>query len=135
MGYKPEGYNSLSPYLVVKDAQALIAFVTEVLDGVELLRHTAPDGRIQHAALRIDDSVLMLGEGQPEWPPLPAHLHLYVPDVDAVYQRALAAGATTLQEPTDAEDGDRRGGVLCGNGISWWFGTPRGSERQGINMG
>jgi len=123
MGYKPEGYNSLSPYLVVKDAQALIAFVTEVLGGVELLRHTAPDGRIQHAALRIDDSVLMLGESQPEWPSLPAHLHLYVPDVDAVYQSALRAGASSLQEPVEAGDGDKRGGVLDGNGISWWFGT------------
>ncbi len=115
--------DQFSPYLVVADAQALIEFVRGVLDGVELARHTAPDGRIQHAALRIDDSVLMLGEAQPEWPPLPAHLHVYVPDVDETYRRALAAGASSLQEPVAAGDGDKRGGVLDANGISWWFGT------------
>jgi len=110
----------------VKDAQALVAFVQQVLGAEELLRHTAPDGRIQHIALRIDDSVLMLGEAQPDWPPLPAHLHVYVQDVDAVYRSALEAGATSLQEPVEAGDGDKRGGVLDGNGISWWFGTQVG---------
>jgi PhnB protein len=126
MEYKPKGYNSLSPYLVVKDAQALVAFARQVLGAEELLRHTAPDGRIQHIALRIDDSVLMLGEAQPDWPPLPAHLHVYVQDVDAVHRAALDAGATSLQQPVEAGDGDKRGGVLDGNGISWWFGTQVG---------
>lgn len=123
MDYKPAGYPSLSPYLVVKDARELIRFAQEVLGAVELTRHTAPDGRIQHVALRLDDSVLMLGEALPEWPPLPAHLHLYVPDVDATYARALQCGASSLQEPLKGGDEDKRGGVLDGNSISWWFGT------------
>ena len=123
MKYKPQGYPTLSPYLVVKDAQELIDFVRVVLGAEESFRITAPDGRIRHAALRIDDSVLMLGQAQPEWPPLPAHLHVYVPDVDETFGRALRAGATALQEPHNAGDGDKRGGVLDANGISWWFGT------------
>ncbi|CAN5183365.1 VOC family protein [soil metagenome] len=122
--WKPSGYTSLSAYLMVPDAAATIAFMTEVFDAKELFCHRAPGGRIMHAELRLDDSVLMLAEASPAWPALPVHLHLYVPDVDACYQRALAAGATALQAPVRKDDPDRRGGFVAPDGIvTWWVAT------------
>ena len=121
--YKPENYNSVSPYLVVTDADQTLKFLTEVFDAVEIRRFPTPDGRIMHSETRLDDTVLMIADSADGWPAMPAHVHVYVPDVDATYQRALKAGATSVQEPVKKEDADKRGGVKDAGGTTWWIGT------------
>jgi uncharacterized glyoxalase superfamily protein PhnB len=123
MSYKPAGYTSVSPYLVVADAIETIGFLTRVFGAVEIRRFPGPDNRIMHAEVRIDDSVLMLADGNSNWPPIPAYVHIYVPDVDAIYQRAIDFGATPVQEPVKAGDADKRGGVKDASGITWWIAT------------
>jgi PhnB protein len=121
--YKPAGHTSVAPYLLVKSAAATIDFLARVFDAVELMRMAAPDGRVMHAEVRIDDTVVMMGEASAEWPPVPALVHVYVKDADETYRRALAAGATSVQEPAQKGDADKRGGVKDGDGISWWIAT------------
>jgi uncharacterized glyoxalase superfamily protein PhnB len=80
-----------------------------------------------HAEVRIDDSVIMLADGAPgEWPAMPAHVHIYVADVDATYRRAVAAGAASVQEPVRKEDEDKRGGVRDAGGTTWRISTRMG---------
>lgn len=76
-----------------------------------------------HAEVRIDDSVVMLADGNADWPPVPSYVHVYVPDVDATYRRALEAGPTSVQEPVQKDDEDRRGGVRDAGGTTWWIVT------------
>lgn len=122
--YKPDSYNSVSPYLVVADAAATIDFLKAVFGATEIRRFPTPDGRrIMHAEVRLDDTVIMLGDCSEGWPAAQSHIHVYVPDADAVYRKALEAGATSLQEPTKKDDDDRRGGFKDAWGTSWWVGT------------
>lgn len=121
--HKPEGYNSVSPYLIVDGAARTIEFLTHVLGGVEIQRFAGENGAIAHAEVRIDDTVVMLADGGEGWPPQPAHVHVYVQDVDATYRRALDAGAASVQEPTKKDDPDRRAGVRDAGGTTWWIGT------------
>jgi uncharacterized glyoxalase superfamily protein PhnB len=120
----PAGYSIVSPYLIVDGADRTIAFLASVLSAVEIRRFPHPDGRVAHAEVRIGDSVIMLADGTDRWPPVPAHVHIYVPDVDATYRRALDAGATSVQEPTRKDDPDRRAGVKDSGGTTWWIATP-----------
>ena len=77
-----------------------------------------------HAEMRIDDSVIMLADAHGEWAAVPAWLHVYVPDVDATYQKALAAGGSSMQPPSQRDgDPDRRGGVADPSGNQWWIST------------
>lgn len=76
-----------------------------------------------HAEVRIDDSVVMLADAAEGWSPIPAHVHVYVRDVDATYKRALAAGATSVQAPVKKDDADKRGGVQGASGTTWWIAT------------
>lgn len=122
--YKPDAYPSLSPYLVVEDAEPVLAFMREVFDASDLRRHDRPDGSLMHAEVRIDDGVVMIGESPRDGSAPAPLLHLYVPDVDATYRRALAAGATSIREPgRQAGDADRRGGVRGPGGTQWWIST------------
>jgi uncharacterized glyoxalase superfamily protein PhnB len=123
MSHKPENYSTVSPYLVVNGASDTIDFLVQVFDAVELRRYPGPDGRLMHAEVRIDDSVLMLADGVEQWPAKPAQVHVYVPDVDAAYRRALAAGAMSIQEPVKKDDEDKRGGVKDAGGTTWWMAT------------
>jgi PhnB protein len=121
---KPNGYNSVSPYLVVAGAQRVIDFLKQAFGATGLRRYDMPDGTIMHAEVRIDDTVVMMGDGGPEWPPFPSFLHVYVPDVDATYKRALAAGGVPVQEPVQKPgDPDKRGGVRDPGGNTWWIST------------
>lgn len=125
MRYKPEGYPSVAPYLVCSGVDRVIAFLVATFDATLLRRFPAPDGTVRHAEVRIDDTVVMLGDPGPAWPAVPAHLHVYVPDVDATWKRALAAGGIPEREPTAREgDEDRRGGVRDPAGNTWWIATP-----------
>jgi PhnB protein len=115
------GYHTVTPYLTVRRAEQLVEFVKTAFDGVEVFRTTGSAGGL-HAEVIIGDSKLMIGgyEGVEE---IPTALHLYVPDADAVYQRALEAGGTSLEEPVDQFYGDREAGVKDPTGNVWWIAT------------
>lgn len=122
--FKPDGFTSVSPYLIVAGASGSIEFLQRVFGAQVLRRFTDDNGRIRHAEVRIDDSVIMLAdEVPPQWPAAPGHVHVYVADVDAAYQRALAAGARSVQEPAQRQDEDKRGGVRDASGTTWWIAT------------
>lgn len=121
--YKPNGYSTVSPYLIVAGASATIAFLNKVFGAVELRRFPDAAGKIMHAEVRLDDTILMLGDGGDNWPPVPSHVHVYVPDVDATYKRALEAGATPVQKPVKKQDEDKRAGVKDAGGTTWWIAT------------
>jgi uncharacterized glyoxalase superfamily protein PhnB len=122
--YKPDSYSTVSPYLVVPDAAAAIEFLKKIFSAQELRRFPASDGkRIMHAEVRIEDSVIMLGDACEGWPAMASHVHVYVPDVDAVFQAAIKAGAGSLQKPVKKEDEDKRGGFGDPWGTSWWVAT------------
>ncbi len=123
MSFKPDGYPIVSPYLIVKGAAGTIEFLVSVFSAHEIRRFTDDAGGIRHAEVRLGDSVIMLADGAEGWPPLPAHVHLYVADVDAVYQSALAAGGISVQAPVKKDDEDKRGGVQDPGGTTWWIAT------------
>lgn len=123
VSYKPAGYNSVSPYLVLKDAAATIEFLQQVFAASELFKLQDAQGRILHAEYRLDDSVIMLADGGAEWPAQEVNIHVYVPDVDVSYQKALDAGASSIQAPVKKEDADKRCGVKDLGGATWWLGT------------
>jgi PhnB protein len=119
-----DSYRTLTPYLVVPDATAEMAFLKTAFGAVETLCHRDDGGRVMHAELTIGDSLLMLGEATEVWKPLSAALYLWVPDVDGTYERALAAGATSQMPPEDKPYGHRNAGVVDANGVTWWIGAP-----------
>ncbi|AKJ00168.1 putative glyoxalase superfamily protein PhnB [Archangium gephyra] len=125
--YKPDGYPSVSAYVMVDGAQRVIDFLKKTFDATELRRFDGPEGKISHVEVRIEDSVVMLSDGGGSFPAFPAWLHVYVPDVDATYRRALAAGGVSVQEPQQKQDDpDRRGGVKDPSGNTWWISTQVG---------
>lgn len=121
--FKPDGYPSVSPYLIVDGAAGTIEFLARVFDGTELRRFATPDGGIMHAEVRVDDGVVMLADRADGWPAVHGHVHVYVRDVDDVYRRALDAGAAPVQEPVQKDDEDKRGGVRDPGGTTWWIST------------
>ncbi len=121
--YKPTTYTTVAPYLVVNGASETIAFLVDVFGAQELRRFSGPSDSILHAEVRIDDTVLMIADGTENWPPTPAHVHVYVPDVDATYRLALEKGATSVQAPAKKDDDDKRGGVKDAGGTTWWIAT------------
>jgi PhnB protein len=121
--WKPEGYNSVSAYLVCKQPEDVIGFVEAVFEGRLLRRFNRPDGSLMHCELLIDDTVVMLGGGQ-QGGDYEAHLHIYVADVDAVYARAMSFGAKSIQEPVrKTPEDDRRAGMRDACGNNWWIAT------------
>jgi len=127
--YKPTAYPSVSAYLVSNNAQQVIDFLRQTFDAKEARRFDKPDGSIMHAEVRIDDSVVMIADSGGAFPAVPMGLHVYVPDVDATYHRALTAGGISVQEPTQKNDPDRRGGVQDPAGNTWWIATQVAGER------
>jgi PhnB protein len=122
--FKPETYSTVSPYLVLTGAEATISFLKQVFGAIELRRFPDESGRIMHAEVRIDDTVLMLADAAPpDWPAVNASVHIYVEDVDAIYRKALDAGAVSVQEPVKKQDEDKRGGVRDSGGTTWWIAT------------
>ena len=127
----PDGYNTLTPYVIVPDGAGAIAFYAKAFGATERLRLDAPGGRIGHAELTIGDSVIMLADEHPEMGALspsrvggtPVGLHLYVADVDAVTERAVAAGGKLLQAPETKFYGDRNSAVEDPFGHRWFIST------------
>ncbi|PHP67002.1 extradiol dioxygenase [Zhengella mangrovi] len=119
--WKPDGYTSVSPYLVSPDAQGLINFLGNVFGATLLRRFDRPDGSLMHAEVKIDDSVVMIGGGATDWRSGDAHLHVYVEDAAAAYERAMAFDAPSVQVPErKREDDDLRGGFRDPDGNTWW---------------
>ena len=121
--FTPKGFHSVTPYLIVEDAAGLLDFVQAAFGARVVSRMDGDDGRIKHAQIQIGDSMIEVGQSSQEWQAAPCALHLYVADTDDAYQRALAAGATSLYEPDDKFYGDREAGVtdVCGN--RWFLAT------------
>ena len=119
----PDGYHTVTPYLTVHDVSGLIAFAEKAFGAKLLSSHNGPDGKIGHAEFKIGDSVVMTGQAREQVPATSAMLYLYVPDTDAVYRAALAAGGKSLMEPSDQFYGDRNAGVSDPFGIQWWIAT------------
>jgi|ERR1051326_89828 PhnB protein len=119
----PEGCHSLTPYLTVPDAARLIEFLKTAFDGIERARIVRPDRTVLHAQVRVGDSLVMIGEPQGQWKPMPCVLYLYVPDADAIYRQAVEAGAISVVEPANMFYGDRTACVKDVADNFWWIAT------------
>jgi uncharacterized glyoxalase superfamily protein PhnB len=119
----PEGYGTVTPYLIVEGATKLLDFAKEVFDAEETVHMEGPGGTVGHAEVRIGSSIVMLGDAGGEWSPMPASLYVYVEDVDATYARALAAGGTSVKEPENQFYGDRSASVRDPVGNLWGIAT------------
>jgi PhnB protein len=120
----PEGYHSVTPYLIVDGAGALIDFMKQAFDAEETVRMDTPDGKVGHAEFRIGDSIVMLADSATsDWDAIPATVVVYVEDVDKTYRRALEAGGTSVRDVADQFYGDRAGGVRDPVGNHWWIHT------------
>ena len=126
--WHPAGQPMMAPYLVVQGADSTIEFLTQLLGARVLCRHLTPEGRVQHAEVLISDSLVMLADAAPGWQAREAHVHVYVPDVEARYRRAIELGAESVQEPHRGNDPNRRGAVRDAGGTVWWISTHEGSE-------
>lgn len=125
----PVGYNTLNSYITVKDVPALIDFLRGAFGGVLTQQIRQPDGRIEHAEVKIEDSLLMIGP--PEVDALirthqdsrPGTFYVFVGDVDSIYQRAMACGAEAWATPADTFYGDRVAAITDKSGNVWWIAT------------
>jgi PhnB protein len=123
---KPPGHSTVSPYLLVTGADGTIDFLVQVLGAELVARVATPEGKVRHSEVRLEDSIIMLADAPPGWPAVPAHVHIYVEDVDATYRKSLEHGATSVQEPVRKDDPDKRGGVKDAGGTTWWIATREG---------
>ena len=121
--YIPEGLNNVNVYLHPLRAEPVINFLKRAFGAREIAKYASPDGVVHHAEIRVGDSVLEMGEAHGKYEPMPTMFYLYVPDCDAVYRRALAAGATSISEPKDQPYGDRSGAVKDAFGNQWYIST------------
>lgn len=119
----PEGFRSVTPYLIIPRASNLIDFLVTAFGAEEKMRVPTPGGSLMHAEVRIGDSIVELADGSEAYPTMPTALHLYVPDADDVYERAMKAGAKSLSEPGDREYGDREASIEDPSGNYWYIAT------------
>jgi PhnB protein len=140
----PDGYHTITPYLTVRGATQLLDFVKQAFEAVETECLRLSDGSVKHASVKIGDSMLMLGEVPADMPgveAMPSMLYLYLPDMQAAFDRAVAAGAEVFEEPTDHFYGDRSGAVKDACGNVWYLAThvedvpPEEIERRAAAMG
>jgi PhnB protein len=117
-------YRTVTPYLVVPDADAELKFLKSAFGAIESLCHRNPDNTVMHAEIKIGDSLIMLGQAGDQWKALKASLYLWLENVDEVYAKALAAGATSQSPPEDKPYGHRNAGVIDPCGITWWIASP-----------
>lgn len=125
----PDGYHTFTPYLLIDGAAAAIEFYKEAFGAEEILRMDAPGGKVGHAEIRIGDSMIMLADVPPDGASpkklggTPVLCHLYVTDVDTVFDRAVKAGAKVLAPVTDQFYGDRNGRLIDPFGHQWAIST------------
>ncbi len=119
----PDGYHTVTPYLTVEDPGAVIEFLKKAFDAQETFAMRDHNGKIQHAEVKVGNSMLMLGAAHDQWKSRPGNFYVYVEDCDAGYHKALAAGGKSLSEPQTQFYGDRHGGVTDAQGNNWWVAT------------
>lgn len=121
--YVPKGLNSVNVYLHPRRAEPVISFLKRAFGAQEVAKYASPDGVVHHAVIRVGDSMIEMGEAHDKYETMPAMFYLYVPDCDALYHRALAAGAKSLHELADQPYGDRSGAVTDAFGNTWYIAT------------
>jgi len=127
----PEGYHTVTPYLILNEASEAVAFYKRALGASEVLRMDDPSGKIHHAEISIGGSRIMLADEHPDIQALspktiggsPVSIHLYVEDVDGAVERAVASGAKLIRPVTDQFYGDRVGGIEDPFGYRWFIAT------------
>jgi PhnB protein len=119
-----ETYGTVTPYLVVPDAEGELAFLKTAFGATEQMCERTENNKVMHAEIRIGNSLIMMGQANEHWKALSGALYLWVPNVDEVYNQALVAGATSLSAPEDKPYGHRNAGVVDSCGITWWLGSP-----------
>lgn len=119
--YLPPGFNTVTPYYFVRDAERFVTFLVQGLGGTETCRTMRPDGTIQNVIVQLGTSAVMVSEAVEKYPPMAAAYYLYVEDADAATQRAIAHGATLEMAVGDMPYGDRQGGVRDAHGNIWWI--------------
>jgi PhnB protein len=119
----PPRYSRVDPWVISSDTEAEIAFLENAFDAQETpgSRMLGPDGRIGHVEVELGEAVIMLFDAQPEWPPTPAHLRVYVADTQQTFDRAVAAGARAVTHPTELAFGERVARVRDPQGHLWWI--------------
>lgn len=116
----PDGYNTITPYIIIKDSKKFIKFVEDIFEGKLLHNMQTDDGTTMHAQMQIGTSKIMLSEASYTNPATPIMLYLYLEDVDEIYAKALAAGAISIMAPNDTFYGDRNAGFQDHSGNRWW---------------
>ena len=119
----PEGYRTVTPWIVSRDTARLMDYLKAAFGGEELARVANPDGSIGHAEMRFGDSIVMLFDAKEGWPPTPSFLRLFVADADAVCARAVEAGGSSVTKVTELFFGDRVGRISDPAGNIWWIQT------------
>lgn len=119
----PEGYHTITPFLLADNAEKLIEFIKEAFNGEVEYMMKSEDGKIRHSTVRIGDSLVMVASGTEGYKPKSCMLHLYVEDVDSVYEQAVRAGGESLREPVDEFYGDRSAGIKDDWKNQWWIAT------------
>jgi len=119
----PEGYHTITPYLVVDKATEFIDFLVRAFKATEVSRHSRPDGSVAHAEIKIGNSIIMLSDSMESFPANRVMLYMYVEDTDALYNSLLSFGAESIQEPMNLYYGDRNAGVRDKWGNMWWIAT------------
>ncbi|HWY02484.1 MAG TPA: VOC family protein [Candidatus Acidoferrum sp.] len=121
--YIAKGLHNVNAYLHPLRAEPVIGFLKRAFGATEIGKYASPDGVVHHAEIQVGDSVVEMGEANGPYQPMPSMFYLYVPDCDAVYRRALTAGAQSKQEPADQPYGDRVGAVTDAFGNQWYIAT------------
>jgi PhnB protein len=124
MADSTDSYRTLTPYLVVPDADAELTFIKTAFGGTEQSCQRNADNSVMHAEIKIGDSLVMLGQSNDQWKALTGAFYLWIDDVDGTYAKALQAGATSQSAPEDKPYGHRNAGVVDTNGITWWLASP-----------
>ena len=119
----PEGYTSVTPWVISRDTIGLMEYLTRAFDAVELYRLVNDHGAVEHAEMRIGNAIVLMFDARPDWPSTPAFLRLYVENADEAHRRAVEAGGTSITEVTHLFFGERVGRVRDPFGNLYWIQT------------
>ena len=121
--YTPEGFHTVTPYMHPLRADPVISFLKRAFGAQEVAKYASPEGVVHHAQVRIEDSVVEMGEAGGPYQPMPGVFTVYVPNVDAAYLRAMNAGTVSVSEPADQPYGERTADVKDAFGNQWHLAT------------
>jgi len=125
--YKDPGMQDIAPFLFPRGAARFLDFLEKAFGAETIERHQDAGGAVLHASVKIGDSILAMGEAHGQWQPMPGGIHLYLPDVDAAYRRAMEAGAVSISAPANQPYGDRYAGVIDPQGNYWYLASQIGA--------